>query len=84
MSSVNFFCERGVRPDGTIWLKKKVYHDPKGKLMEYVGRTLKIENPHHPKYKDQGKLYVYDLSDFLITSVVVLSETRPKGEHAVG
>lgn len=76
MSSVNFFCERLVKSDGTIWLKHKVYYDPKNKLVEYAGRTVKLENPHHPKYANQDRLFVYDLSDFLITSVRVLRDTR--------
>ena len=77
MGSVNFFCERRVRWDGTVWLKGKTYYDPKGKLADHRGATVKVENPHHPKYRDQdGRLYVYDMKDFLITSVLVKSELR--------
>lgn len=77
MSSVNFYCERQIKHDGTLRIKKKIYYDPRGLLStpERIGSTIKVENPHHPRYAGQeGKLYVYTMDDFLITSVVPVEE----------
>ena len=74
MGSVNFFCEREVKLDKTIWIKGKVYHDPGGKLE--AGRKVYVENPLHPNFKNQGRLYVYDQHKFLITYVELLRDYR--------
>ena len=79
MGSVRFQGKRRVWPDSTIRMKGKIYYDPSGRLLKYVGATVKVDNPISWKFVDAEKLGVYTLDEFFICSLVPL----PPGYRAI-